>query len=89
MGLELARMSRDSGLALPSIDIRLRASICAPVRSRRMENNPKLNPGGDGETIEVTDARGAQKTGYMRWVLVISTALAVVAVVIAWFVMRP
>ncbi len=65
------------------------ASNRGATRSRRMENNPKLNPGGDGETIEVTDARGAQKTGYMRWVLIISTGLAVVAVVIAWLVMRP
>lgn len=54
-----------------------------------MENNPNLNPGGDGETIEVTDARGAQKTSYMRWVLIISTSLAVVAVVVALFIMRP
>ena len=54
-----------------------------------MENNPKLNPGGDGETIEVTDARGAQKTSYMRWVLIISTGLAIAAIVVAWFVMRP
>ena len=48
-----------------------------------------LNPGGDGENIEVTDARGAQKTGYMRWVLIISTGLAIAAIVVAWFVMRP
>ena len=54
-----------------------------------MENNPNVNPGGDGETIEVTDARGAQKTGYMRWVLVISTVLGLAATMIAWFIMRP
>ena len=54
-----------------------------------MENDPKLNPGGDGETIGVTNARGAQTTGYMRWVLIVSTALAIVAIVVAWFVMRP
>ncbi len=59
------------------------------MRWRSMENNPNVNPGGDGETIEVTDARGAQKTGYMRWVLMISTVLGLAATMIAWFIMRP
>ena len=66
-----------------------RASIFSRLRSDGMENNPKTNPGGDGEAIEVTDARGAEKTGYMRWVLIISTALGLAATMITWLVMRP
>ena len=54
-----------------------------------MHNDPAANPGGDGETIEVTDARGGQKTGHMRWVLGVSTVLAVLAMIGAWLVMRP
>ncbi|HEY2358955.1 MAG TPA: hypothetical protein VGH86_15995 [Phenylobacterium sp.] len=53
-----------------------------------MGNDPKANPAGDGETISVTDASGGQKTGHIRWVLLIGTALAVIAVLIAWFVIR-
>lgn len=66
-----------------------RASIFPGLRSGSMENDPKTNPGGDGETIEVTDARGAEKTGYMRWVLIISTALGLAATMITWLAMRP
>lgn len=51
-----------------------------------MANDPKLNPGGDGETVEVTAASGGQKTGHMRWVLGIGTALALVGIVAAWLV---
>ena len=54
-----------------------------------MQNDPAANPGGDGETIEVTDARGGQKTGHMRWVLGVSIVLAVLAMIGAWLVMRP
>ena len=54
-----------------------------------MQNDPAANPGGDGETIEVTDARGGQKTGHMQWVLGVSTVLAVLAMIGAWLVMRP
>ena len=49
-----------------------------------MGNDPKLNPGGDGETIGVTAASGGQKTGHIRWVLGIGTALTVVAMAIVW-----
>lgn len=54
-----------------------------------MQNDPEANPGGDGETIQATDARGAQKTGHMRWVLGVSTVLAALAVIGAWLAMRP
>ena len=49
-----------------------------------MANDPKLNPGGDGETIEVTAASGGQKNTGLRWVLGIGTALAVIGILIAW-----
>jgi hypothetical protein len=49
-----------------------------------MANDPKLNPGGDGETIEVTAASGGQKTGHIRWVLGIGTVLAAIGIVIVW-----
>jgi len=49
-----------------------------------MANDPKLNPGGDGETIEVTAASGGQKTGHIRWVLGIGTVLAALGIVIVW-----
>ena len=49
-----------------------------------MENNPDLNPGGDGETIGVTEASGGQKTGHIRWVLAIGTLLAIAGMVIVW-----
>lgn len=45
-----------------------------------MDNDPKTNPGGDGETIHVTEASAGRKTGHIRWVLAISTVMAVVAV---------
>lgn len=53
-----------------------------------MENNPKTNPGGDGETIQATEASGGRKTGHIRWVLGISTVLALVAVFFIAFVSR-
>jgi hypothetical protein len=49
-----------------------------------MTNDPKLNPGGDGESIEATAASGGQKTGHIRWVLGIGTALAVIGMLIVW-----
>jgi hypothetical protein len=49
-----------------------------------MGNDPRLNPGGDGERIGVTAASGGQKTGHMRWVLGIGTTLAVAGVAIVW-----
>jgi hypothetical protein len=49
-----------------------------------MGNDPKLNPGGDGETIGVTAASAGQRTGHIRWVLGIGTALAVAGMVIVW-----
>ena len=49
-----------------------------------MANNPNSNPGGDGETIQVTAASGGQKTGHIRWVLVIGTVLAIAGIVIVW-----
>ena len=54
-----------------------------------MQNDPEANPGGDGETIQATDARGGQKAGHMRWVLGVSTVLAVLAMIGAWLAMRP
>ena len=49
-----------------------------------MANNPNSNPGGDGETIQVTAASGGQKTGHIRWVLGIGTVLAIAGIVIVW-----
>ena len=51
-----------------------------------MENDPKANPGGDGESIDVTSASGGQKTGHMRWVLAVGTILAIAGVLGVWFV---
>jgi hypothetical protein len=47
-----------------------------------------MSPGGDGETIEVTDASGGQKTGHIRWVLVISTVVAVLGLLIVGLLIR-
>jgi hypothetical protein len=64
------------------------ASIGAARHLVGMGNDPKANPAGDGETIARTAASGGQKTGHIRWVLWIGTALAVIGLLIAWFVMR-
>ncbi len=64
------------------------ASICPVTHWVSMGNNPKLNPGGDGETINATDASGGQKTRHIRWVLGIGTVLAVVGMVIVWLMSR-
>ncbi len=40
--------------------------------------DPAGNPGGDGETVSVVGARGAQRTGRAIWILAISLGLAVV-----------
>ena len=53
-----------------------------------MGNDPKLNPGGDGEAIEVTAASGGQKTGHIRWVLGIGTTFAVAGMAIVWFMIH-
>ncbi len=53
-----------------------------------MENDPKLNPAGDGEEISVTSASGGQKTGHIRWVLGIGTALAFIGVFAAWLMIK-
>lgn len=55
----------------------------------RMANNPNLNPGGDGETIEVTAASGGQQRSHMGWVLGIGTVLSIAGMVIAWFIISP
>jgi hypothetical protein len=60
------------------------ASIRRAMHWLWMANDPKLNPAGDGEVIEVTAASGGQKTGHIRWVLMIGTALAIAGVGIAW-----
>jgi hypothetical protein len=49
--------------------------------------NPDLNPGGDAETIDATDASQGQKTGHVRWMLIIGSALAVIGVAVVWAVM--
>lgn len=54
-----------------------------------MTNDPKTNPGGDGETIAVSSASGGQKTGHIRWVLAIGTILAIIGVVTVWMIMTP
>lgn len=51
-----------------------------------MKNDPNLNPGGDGETLNATEASAGQKTGHMRWVLSIGTVLALGGMVVAWLV---
>lgn len=66
----------------------VKASIFPVARLVSMGNDPKLNPGGDGETINPTDASGGQKTRHMRWVLGIGTVLAVVGMVIVWLMSR-
>jgi hypothetical protein len=47
-----------------------------------MSNTPPVgsnsNPGGDGETVSVVGARGAQRTGRAIWILAISLGLAVI-----------
>jgi hypothetical protein len=53
-----------------------------------MTNDPEQNPGGDGETVEVTDASGGQKTGRVRWILGIGLALAVVGLLLVWFLIH-
>ena len=49
--------------------------------------NPDLNPAGDGETVEATDASQGQKTGHIRWVLVIGTTLVVIGFALVWVLM--
>lgn len=49
-----------------------------------MANDPNSNPGGDGETIRVTQASAGQKTGHIRWVLVIGTILAIGGILAIW-----
>jgi hypothetical protein len=53
-----------------------------------MANDPKTNPGGDGERLDVRAASQGQKTGHIRWVLAIGTTLAVIALVITWLSMH-
>jgi hypothetical protein len=53
-----------------------------------MGNDPKLNPGGNSETIGVTAASAGQKTGRIRWVLAIGTALAVAGMAIVWLIIH-
>lgn len=49
-----------------------------------MENDPKLNPGGDGEKVLSSEASGGQKTGHIRWVLGIGTSLVIAGMAFAW-----
>jgi hypothetical protein len=51
-----------------------------------MTSDPKSNPGGDGEIVEATDASSGQKTGHIRWVLVIGTFLAIAGLVAVWLI---
>ncbi len=53
-----------------------------------MANDPNTNPGGDGETVEVTAASGGQKTGHIRWVLGVSSVLAAIGLLLVWLVMH-
>ena len=54
-----------------------------------MANDPKSNPAGDGEQIDATSASSGQKTGYMRWVLVIGTLLAIIGMALLWVAAVP
>ena len=45
---------------------------------------PRKAVSGDGEVIEATDARQGRWGRHVFWVLVISTALAVIALFSAW-----
>jgi len=49
-----------------------------PSSASRLSPNPVANPGGDCVTLEVVDARGAQRSGVI-WILAISLSLAIVA----------
>ncbi|MBR7618984.1 hypothetical protein JKL49_06240 [Phenylobacterium sp. 20VBR1] len=53
-----------------------------------MANDPKLNPGGDGETIRSEAASGGQKTGHIRWVLGIGTVLAILGILVVALMSR-
>jgi hypothetical protein len=50
--------------------------------------NPDTNPAGDGEEISVTAASQGQKTGHIRWVLIVGTVLAVVGLITVWMVVQ-
>jgi hypothetical protein len=50
-----------------------------PISSTpRSSTDPVANPGGDGVTLDVVEARGAQRTGVV-WILAISLSLSFVA----------
>lgn len=68
---------------------RARATYPTARHYSRMGNNPEQNPGGDGETIEVTAASGGEKASHMGWVLGIGTALSIAGMLLAWFILRP
>jgi hypothetical protein len=51
-----------------------------------MANNPDINPGGDGERIDATPASAGQKTGRIRWVLIIGTVLAICGLAAIWLI---
>lgn len=58
------------------------------MRCGWMANDPKLNPGGDGETIRSEAASGGQKTGHIRWVLGIGTVLAIIGILVVALMSR-
>jgi len=50
--------------------------------------DPSANAPGEGVTLNVIDARGAQRTGAV-WILAISLALAIVALGAYWLIQSP
>jgi hypothetical protein len=51
-------------------------------------SDPAANAAGDGVTLNVVEARGAQRTGAI-WILVISLSVAIVALGAYWLIQAP
>jgi hypothetical protein len=63
-------------------------SSTPPRSSAVRPDEPQANAAGEGVTLNVVQARGAQRTGAV-WILAISLSLAIVALGAYWLIQSP
>jgi len=83
------QMSRASPIVVFQALVEVEMSPTPPITSaRRRSVDSSANDAGDGVTLNVVEARGAQRNGAI-WILAVSLTLAIVALGAFWLIQAP